>query len=271
MPRHRNPTGKPKGPPPDTDNEVERGAIARRIEARSDEAVARKELVALNPGLSRIDHETLGAARVDEGQLFMLFGSFCGDIFKTATAAGITPTLVTELAERGKWMERLRGLIDLKQSAKPGDVERMFSRATNFVQVNRMRIAIDRVLRKLDFMSDDDLIDFITLKTFGPGGDLKSSTVSLKMLADFATAMEKVHWMTYQALLDAPTDRQARREKVKEDPIEEDIHARIAKALTQTPALDPAKVAEAAANAQSAHLQKVIESQRAPDESPVSH
>jgi hypothetical protein len=262
MARHRIPTGKPKGPPPDTDNEVERGAIARRIEARSDEAVARKELVALNPGLSRIDHETLGAARVDEGQVFMLFGSFCGDIFKTATAAGITPTLVTELAERGNWMERLRGLIDLKQSAKPGDVERMFSRATNFVQVNRMRIAIDRVLRKLDFMSDDDLIDFITLKTFGPGGELKSSTVSLKMLADFATAMEKVHWMTYQALLDAPTDRQARREKVKEDPIEEDIHARIAKALTQTPALDPAKVAEAAADAQSAHLQKVIEARR---------
>lgn len=262
MPRRYRPTGKPKGPPPDTDNEVERAGVLRRVQAKEDKAFVLDALVARNPGLSPITRDTLGAARVDEGQLFMLFGSFCGDIFKTATAAGITPTLVTELAEQGNWMERLRGLIDLKQSAKPGDVERMFSRATNFVQVNRMRIAIDRVLRKLDFMSDDDLIEFITLKTYGPGGVLKTSAVSLKMLADFATAMEKVHWMTYQALLDAPTDRQARREKVKEDPIEEDIHARIAKALTQTPALDPAKVAEAAAGEQSAHLQKVIESQR---------
>lgn len=190
-------------------------------------------------------------AQVDEGQVFMLFASFSGDIFRTAAAAGIDPEEVTRLAEAGKWMSRIRGLLGLKQFDKSGEIERCISRAMNFVQVNFYRRVIDRMVRKLEKMTDEEVVDFITSKTYYDSGQLKSSTPSAKVLADIATAMEKVHWMSYQSLVDAPQDRAGRREKVKDDGIgEDDVHAKIAKALMSAPACSPSLQLEAALHEQ---------------------
>jgi len=179
-------------------------------------------------------------SEVDDSQLFMLFASFSGDVFKTAHASGFSPAEVTDRAHAGDWMVKLRGLIELKQVDKSGEVERSISRAINFVQVNRYRMIIDRIIRKWDKMTPEELTDELSSKTYYADGTLKTSTISAKAFADIATAMEKVHWMSYQAMIDAPQDRAGRKEKVKDEgPGEDDIHAKIAKALAGHPEHNP--------------------------------
>lgn len=198
-------------------------------------------LVRRTPGM---EPPEIDPTRVDEAYLFMLFASFGGDIFKTAAACGIKPNDVTVAAERGNWLERIRGLIELKQLDKTGEIERQLTRAINFVQVSVYRMCIDRAIRRFERMSDEAFFSELSPKTYYADGQLKSSGFNAKPLADIATAMEKVHWMSYQSMLDAPQDRAGRREKVKDDgPGEEDIHAKIAKALAGDDATNPVALA----------------------------
>jgi hypothetical protein len=190
-------------------------------------------------------------AQVDENHVFMLFASFSGDIFKTGAAAGLDPEEITRMAEAGKWMTRIRGLLDLKQFDKSGEIERCISRAMNFVQVNFYRRMIDRLVKKLARMTDDEMLEYVSGKTYFDNGQLKTCTPSAKVFADIATAMEKVHWMSYQSLVDAPQDRAGRREKVKDEGLgEDDVHARIAKALMTAPACSPTLQLEASLHEQ---------------------
>lgn len=210
------------------------------------------KLVRATPGMEEI---FIDPARVDEAQLFMLFASFSGDIFRTAAAAGIQPEDVTRKAEAGNWLSRIRGLIELKQLDKSGEIERQMSRAINFVQVTKWRMAIDRAIRRLEKMNDTEFFDELCTRTYYESGAIKSKAFSAKILADISTAMEKVHWMSYQSVMDAPQDRAGRREKVKDDgPGDEDIHAKIAKALAGDPETNPVEVALKAQDHQSDHL-----------------
>jgi hypothetical protein len=183
--------------------------------------------------------EGVDPARVDEAQLFSIYATFCGDVFKTAAAAGITPQAVTEHAEANNWLERIRSLIDLKEKDNSGEIERSLSRSLNFVQVSRYRLCIERMLRNIERKSDDELMDMMVTRTYDKEGNVTRVSMSAKIFAEMATAMEKVHWMSYQSLMDAPTDRAGRREKPRADlELAEDIHAKIAKTLAGT-SVDP--------------------------------
>jgi hypothetical protein len=202
----------------------------------------------------------LEQAQADSEQVFLLFAAFSGDIFKCAHACDIAPEDITRMAERGNWMERIRALIELKKGEKGPDVERGISRAINFVQANRYRLILERVIRGLDHLSDEDLMDQFVSKKVNKDGEVVVTGVSFRLLADLATALEKTHWMSYQALLDAPQDRSGRREKVKDDgPGNEDVHAKIARALAGVTSQDPVQQVQVAQAEQVAGLAEDIQ------------
>lgn len=198
---------------------------------------------------------TLGPAQPDPEQIFLLFAAFGGDIFRCAHACGLPPEDITQYAEQGKWLERIRALIELKKGEKGPDVERGISRAVNFVQANKYRLIIERIIRGLDRMETNELIEHFVSRKVDSAGQAVITGFNLRPLADIASAMEKTHWMTYQALLDAPQDRAGRREKVKDDgAAEDDIHAKIARTLAGMVEHSPAKQIEAAHETQVADL-----------------
>ncbi len=71
---------------------------------------------------------------LDTDNVFLLFASFCGDIEQTAYASSLSIESVQALAAEGKWSDRLRGIIELKKSQKPGAVEKAINRALCFTQ-----------------------------------------------------------------------------------------------------------------------------------------
>jgi hypothetical protein len=199
--------------------------------------------------------------KADAEQIFLMFAAFGGDIFRTAHACGVSPEEVTVKAEEGKWMERIRALIELKKGEKGVDVERGVNRAWNFVQVNRYRFIVDQLVRGMEEKSFDELIEMCRTYTRGKDNAQVPCSLSFKIFADLANAMEKVHWMTYQATLDLPQDRAHRRELGTGDgAAEEDTHAKIAKALTgmmhPTPAESLAKGTQNQVESIQANLQR---------------
>src|ERR1035437_605072 len=172
------------------------------------------------------------ALRIDTDQIFLLYATFCGDVQKTAHAAGIPIKTVTALVVDNSWEERARGLIELKKGDKAGDVERGISRAMNFVQAHRYRVFLETILRSLTEKSVNDVYSMFMVDKVNKAGEVVGTTLNFKPLSDLSAALEKVHWMTYQALCDAPADRAGRKLRVDEDTSETDIHARISKALS---------------------------------------
>jgi hypothetical protein len=172
-------------------------------------------------------------SNVTPDQIFPTYAGCSGDIFKTARACGITPQEVATLADEGGWLARISELIDLKKLDKFDDVGRALSRATNFVQANRWRIFIERMIREFEKIPDNELID--TFKTFKVDrmGESKCVGFSMRVLADISTALEKCHWLLYQSLSDTPPERATRKavETAADEGGEVDMHARIARAM----------------------------------------
>ena len=170
---------------------------------------------------------------LDVDQVFMLYAAFCGDVAKTAHSSGISQEKVMALALEHEWPERIKSLVDLTKGSKPGDVERGINRAMNFVQAHRYRIFVEGVMRALMSTSstEEGLRDTLTTRHFNRKGEKISESCNMRPLADLASAMEKIHWMTYQALSDSPQERAKRVEKPADESAQSDVHARIAAAL----------------------------------------
>jgi hypothetical protein len=170
---------------------------------------------------------------LDVDQVFMLYAAFCGDVAKTAHSSGIPRKQVEDLAVEYGWPDRIKSIVDLTKGTKPGDVERGINRAINFVQAHRCRIFIEGVMRALtkECVDDKATLDQFTTERLNKHGDVCDRQFSARALADLASAMEKVHWMTYQALNDSPQERAKRVEKPSDDTAQSDVHARIAAAL----------------------------------------
>jgi hypothetical protein len=202
--------------------------------------------------------QTFGAVKAEDldiEQTFMLYASFCGDVVRTAHASGATTSQVIDLAQKNDWMGRIRELVELKKTDKPGVIEKEFSRAMNFVQAHRYRVYLERVLRKLIAMSEDDLFKFLVSDRIDKTGRVVGQVFSTRPLADFASALEKVHWMSYQALGDTPQDRLRAKEKPSDGELSEtDVHARIAKAMAGMPSMCPAEHLKVAQQELGEHL-----------------
>jgi len=150
---------------------------------------------------------------VKQDQVFQLFAIYSGDVEKTALASGWTAVQVEAAAAQHAWRNKIKVLIDLKQSNRPGDSERGINRAINFVQAHQYRCFLNRVLLRLGSLNREELEDYI----LGTEVDNKTGRISRKLntraFADLSSAIEKCHAMTYQALADTVGDRKGRDEE----------------------------------------------------------
>lgn len=168
-------------------------------------------------------------------EVFLLYAAFCGDLERTAHSAGCRPQDVLRLADQEGWMEKIRGLIELKKSERPGDVERALNRAMNFVQAHRLRLLIAKVVKHWEEKAVIDVasVCYDSKTTTIAGETVETVKATTRPLTDLAAAMEKVHAMSYMALGDTATDR-SRDSASKSDGVPVvDIHAQISEHMSK--------------------------------------
>jgi hypothetical protein len=182
--------------------------------------------------------EKIGKAEVttlnhtDPEEIFRFFVFSMGDLVKTAALTGRTPEEVRAMAAERNWMGRIAPLLKLYTSTRPGDLERAMNRASNFVQADRYRAFLDRMLRVIcntDPRQLEELCVSAVTDRFG------STTWKLatRPFADLATALEKCHAMTYAALQDTATERREREQEGDPDTNIGQQHIDIASALSR--------------------------------------
>ncbi len=175
---------------------------------------------------------------LDKAQTFMLFATFAGDVVRTAHAAGVRPVDILKVAEAEGWMEKLKPIIELQKSQKPGDLERAMNRAINYVQAHKLRLFLERIMSRICGMNETDLREYLfqgETKLNKAGEPVsESKKLSTRPLADLAAALEKVHSMTYLALGDLSSDRARRKESSDLDQSDAGaLHIRIAAGMAK--------------------------------------
>ena len=196
---------------------------------------------------------------LDLDQVFMLYTAFCGDVARTAHSAGITCDEVQALADKHGWPQKIASIVTLTKGEKPGDVERAVNRAMNFVQAHRCRNFVEGMLRALvEQVRISGSLEILRTPRVNKKGEEIGSVYSTRPLADLTSAMEKVHWMTYQALNDSPQERAKRAEKPADASAQADIHARLSAALSKMRAVSPVAQLQDAQEEMGAHLAKTV-------------
>lgn len=165
---------------------------------------------------------------IDRPQAFLLYAANCGDVEKTAHALGIPAVVLLKVVDDEGWVSRLGPIMEKMKSHKPGDLERGINRALNFVQSHRLRLILERAIRVMTGWTDDEMKTNLLQETCTKMGS--STKLTTRWAADFATALEKCHSMTYQALNDTASERVKRKEE-STDGSALDLHARIAAAM----------------------------------------
>lgn len=136
------------------------------------------------------------------------------------------------VADEEGWAEKLRPIITLKNSTRPGDVERAINRALNFVQAHQFRLFIARTIRSLTSMTEEEFQYYLYPETKSKDG-VTTSKLSTRALADLASAMEKAQSMSYLALNDTSSDRARRAEDANEgETSASDLHIKLAQAMS---------------------------------------
>lgn len=178
---------------------------------------------------------------IDRENAFLIFVNCRGDVERTARAIGIDAVHLLRIVEEERWDTRVKRVLDLQASRSPADMERGINRAINLVQAHRFRLCAERVLNRLTSMNDDDLFEMcITteVKKLKSGEEVITTRFSTRPFADLASALEKAHQMTYEALNDtSPERRQRKKETEGEEPATyQEIHAAIAGQMMEAPA-----------------------------------
>lgn len=150
------------------------------------------------------------ACTIDRENAWLLFASFCGDVERTALALNVAPATVIQVADDEGWLQRLKPIVDLKKSGRPGDIERALNRAVNYVQAHKFRLIVERTLQRITGLSTEEFDRLILEK---PGKDgIRETALTTRAIADLASALEKAQAMSYAALQDTGTDRAHRKE-----------------------------------------------------------
>jgi hypothetical protein len=177
------------------------------------------------------DKVTIPASEKD--QAFGLYIIFLGDAVKTAHALGVPVATVVNVAREEGWDKRVGELAELRNSDKPGDLERAINRANNYSQAHRMFIQLERVLKLLQSWSDDELRRMLVKRVVDKQGRA-SECFDTRPLADITAAMEKAHTMSYLALNDTASDRKQRNESGDDSVIAASaMHAQIARTMAE--------------------------------------
>lgn len=165
---------------------------------------------------------------------FLVFSSLCGDVTRTAAAIGVREADIERMATEGAWREKLKTIIDLKNSSDPATVERSISRAINFCQAHRFRMFLDKVISRLESMRPQEFEEYLLTDSFDPKTGSTKHTINGRPLADIASSLEKCHSLLYQALSDTAQDRNRREEQEGgSNQAASDIHQKIAFAMSQ--------------------------------------
>lgn len=172
---------------------------------------------------------------------FLVYASVSGDEDKAAMALGISRVAIERLIIEEGWEARIAGLIKLRKSGNGRLVEKGLNRALNFTQAQRFRMVIERLMRRLSDMSDDELMEysFQTETTTHRDGTVdENKRFNARPFADLASAMEKCHSLSYMALCDTGGERK-KHEGEQAGPTEAEIHSTIAGAIAKMNAEPP--------------------------------
>jgi hypothetical protein len=175
---------------------------------------------------------TTAGEAVTVDKVFQLYALFAGDCVRVGHATGLETAEVERMAIAGKWDNKLKAVLRLQKSGRPGDMERGINRAVNFIQAHRLRQFLDRMINMIARMDEDKLEDFCLAEEITKDGAM-SKKITTRPFADLASALEKCHAMTYQALSDTASDRKARGEEPDEDLSVSELHAAMANAIAQ--------------------------------------
>lgn len=174
--------------------------------------------------------------KVDVVQTFFAYMTFVGDVDRTAHAMEMEPAQVREMAEAEGWNEKIRRVSVMSKSGRPGDFERATNRALCFVQAQCIRQQLNRLLKQVTDMTEDELMDRACVRTKDGGRQL-----SAKFFTDMANAAEACHRMSYAALGDTISERSEAEGGKGQSGGPNDLHAAIIASLSD-PALHPEPV-----------------------------
>ena len=163
---------------------------------------------------------------------FLLYATFAGDATRTAAALNLRESDVTKAAQEGEWDKKLASIIALRRSAAPGDIERSINRALAFVQGHRLRMQLDRVLMRLELMTEEELDEYLLPTEVSKSGNV-TNKFSTRAFTDLAAAVEKANAVCSIALSDTAQDRSRREESEQGGESSGQIHAAIAKAMAE--------------------------------------
>lgn len=185
------------------------------------------------PDSSYVKELQKNVAHIDRENAFLLYAAFTGDLERTAHALGIRTIDVLNIANEDHWGEKLKGILDLKKTGKPGDIERAMNRALNFVQAHRMRLIIERAIRKLSSMTDEELEEYLFTDQTSGDKPMTVKRLTTRPLADLAAAIEKCHAMSYAALNDTTQERVKRDNLGKDEVAAGEMHVQMARAMSE--------------------------------------
>lgn len=188
--------------------------------------------------------------KIDVAQAFLVYMACVGDTDKTAVALDLEPEQVRLLAESEGWTDKIRRVSLMSKSGKPGDFERATNRALAFVQAQCIREQVNRLLREVTKMTDDELLSRACVRTRDGG-----QQISAKFLVDLAGAAEACHRMAYMALGDTVTERAEREGGGTGGPNSNDMHSAIIAHLSN-PGLNPEPVTQRLINEANAEIQR---------------
>lgn len=154
---------------------------------------------------------------VNRETAFLLYATFCGDVERTAHALNVRAVDLLRVADAEGWDSKLAGILALKKSNRPGDLERAINRALNYVQAHIWRQFLDRIVQSMAAMNAAEVSEHIFSEQSGakPADGVVVRKLNTRGLADLSSALEKAHHMTYAALNDTAGERTKR--KLDED------------------------------------------------------
>ena len=145
-------------------------------------------------------------SKLNVAQIFLVYMTLIGDVQKTALALDLDPELVSQLAAEEGWAEKIRRCTMMSKSESPGDWERAQNRALNFVQAHRLRLLLDKVFQ---YFEARDAAEYLETEREISGRAVRPS-IGVKFFTDLASALEKVHALSYHALGDTLGERKER-------------------------------------------------------------
>ena len=132
----------------------------------------------------------------DPVQIFLTYMNFAGNVDQTAAVLQVDVSVVESLSAAGNWPSKIKELLKLGEGKEPREYKLSINRAIGYVQADRLRRLIDRVLTTISARDDDQILALLT--TTGPKGD----SFSTRPLTDLVKAAAEAQLMTRLALGD---------------------------------------------------------------------